>query len=121
MLTNKADATYKIQNSSFAGSSNTVNFEVITNLVTLTKTVTPTSGIQGDTVTFTIVLDNTNTTNNAINVILIDNLTSQGFTFVSGSTKINGISSTDSPITGINIGVITKNTSTTVTFQATIS
>lgn len=115
-ITNKATVTYTLLGVNLSIDSNTVNFDKVVNVLTATKSVSPSAGKSGDTVLFTIdVL----TTAAITGVVLTDVLT--GFTFVSGSVKIDGVSQPSAnPNTGINIGAVGIGITKTVTFNATV-
>lgn len=116
-LTNKAGVTYKDSTGSVSNSS-VSTFEVTASTVTFEKTQTPTTGPVGTIVTFTLVLK---TDEKITDVIIVDDLSSSGYSFVSGSVSIDGNSSpSDDPQTGINLGTLAGGTSTTVTFNGVV-
>lgn len=116
-LTNKATINYSLLGVNLSIDSNTVNFNQVVNVVTATKSVSPTAGKSGDTVLFTI---NVLSTAAITSCILTDVLS--GFTFVSGSVKIDGVSQPSAnPNTGITIGAIGLNVTSVVTFNATVN
>lgn len=116
-LTNKATATYSLLGVNFSIDSNTVNFNQVVNVVTLTKSVNPTAGKSGDTVTFTITLLATAA---ILNAVVTDPLV--GFTFVPGTVKIDGttVAGAD-PNTGITVGGVGLNVTKTITFSVTVN
>lgn len=120
-LTNQATVNYKIQNINLSNISNNSTFDVIAPSLTVVKTNLPTAGITGTNVLFTIVITNTNILFPATNVILTDDLPTAGYTYVTGTAKINNVATLDLPTTGINIGSISALGITTVTFNATVS
>lgn len=116
-ITNKATTTYQLLGVNLSIDSNIVPFEVVSNVVTLTKSVVPTAGKSGDTVTFTITLLPTA----AITTTVITDVLPVGLTFVTGSVKVDGVAQPSAnPATGITIGAVGLNITKTVTFQATV-
>ncbi|KGM98640.1 DUF11 domain-containing protein [Clostridium botulinum] len=85
----------------------------------INKTVSPTFASVGDTVEYSISITN----NNSItfqNVILTDSLSSE-LSYEANSLTINGNLSTDSPITGVNLGSISPSQTVIVNFKATVN
>lgn len=120
-LTNKATVNYKIQNINLSNISNNSTFDIVTPSLKVVKTNLPTAGIVGTNVFFTIVITNTNTLFPATNIILIDDLPTAGYTYVTGTAKINNVLTSDLPTTGINIGTLPTSATATVTFNATVN
>ena len=89
------------------------------NLGNSTKDADKTTPQVGDTVTYTIVVNNTGT-KDATNIVIKDPLTT-GIEFVAGSTTLGGSASADSPISGINIATLPAGESITVTFIVNIT
>lgn len=85
-----------------------------------TKTVDKTSTFVGDTLTYTIRMDNTGGTADATNVVLTD-IVPTGTTFIAGSVLLNGGANAGNPNAGINIGTVAAATSQTVSFKVTIN
>ncbi len=74
----------------------------------------------GDTVTYTITLDNTTGTANATNVVFFDTPPA-GMSFIPGSMTYNGTSlPTANPISGVNVGTINAGTSSVVSIKVKI-
>lgn len=117
-LTNTAKASYKYLSQDLSETA-TSTFEILPKPVKFTKSQTPTSGLIGTLVDFTLTLF----TSAAIqNVNIIDDLLTAGYTFVVNSVKIDGISQPGSnPSTGISLGNLAPNTTKTVTFQGTVN
>lgn len=118
-LTNKATGEFIFDGSTIVSTSNTVNFNQTTNPLVMIKSVTPTSGVAGSTVTFTLTL---NSTSQLANVKIIDIL--NGFTYVAGSVKINGApqASWGTPADGTwVINVLAANIGIPVTFDAKVN
>ena len=117
VLTNKATATYSLLGVNLSIDSNTINFNQVVNVVTLTKSVNPTAGQSGDTVTFTITLLATAA---ILGTVVTDTLV--GFTFVPGTVKIDGVAQAGAnPNTGITIGGVGLNITKTITFDCTVN
>lgn len=115
-LTNKATATYSLLGVNLSIDSNIINFNQVVNVVTLTKSVSPTAGKSGDTVTFTI---NLVATAAILSTVVTDTLV--GFTFVPGTVKIDGVTQAGAnPNTGITIGAVGLNVTKVITFDATV-
>jgi len=75
----------------------------------------------GDTVLFTIVLNNSPpATADAFNVVLTD-LLEDGLEYVPGSTTVNNVLVSGDPATGIPVGTIILDGQATVQFQATVT
>lgn len=121
VLSNQASVTYKNGLINFSATSNITLFNLLGATLTAVKTQTPASGVSGDTVTFTIVLTNTDIALALTDVVLTDNLLSAGYTYVPGTCKINGTPTADSPQTGITIGSMLALAVKTVTFNATVN
>jgi len=99
--------------------SNIVTTPVFDAMLQLTKSASETSAIVGDTITFTLVTENTG--NIAVTGSVLDTIPA-GTTFVSGSVFVNGVSQPASnPAAGINIGSVASGDSVTVTFQVIAS
>ncbi|KEI09382.1 hypothetical protein Z957_04645, partial [Clostridium sp. K25] len=104
--------------------NNTVYSSSIVITPTITKTAVSsnfTSGTAtvGDTIDYTITINNTSLTNTILNSILNDTLPT-GLTYKTGSLTINGNSSPDN-LTSINIGNINPNSTATVKFTANVN
>lgn len=116
--TNKATAAYFLDGNTMSSESNVTTFTQIVPSLKLTKTSTPASGIKGTVITFTIVALNEDATLPANNVVLSDPLTAQGFTYVTGTLKLDGVTLAGNIETGIIMGAILPGASRTVTFDA---
>jgi uncharacterized repeat protein (TIGR01451 family) len=85
------------------------------------KSVDRVAAVLGDTITYTIVLDNTTGTSAAANVTFFDTPPA-GTTFVPGSFLIDGVSQPGaSPVTGVPMGAIAAGAQVTVSFQAQVT
>lgn len=120
-LSNVSNAGYKIGGVSFTSTSNTINFNLLIGSLTLQKSMSPSQGIVGATVDITVVVTNTEIALAVTDFVFTDNLTAQGFTYVPGTCKINGVSTLDSPQTGVTIASIPLLGVRTITFQATVN
>lgn len=120
-LNNIAQIDWAVNGVNFNKFSNQTTFTLQTAILNAVKTNTPTIGQVGTVVTFTIVINNTSATDTANTVILTDNLTGAGFTYVVGTAKVNGVASAQTPGGGINCGNILPLATTTVTFNATVN
>jgi uncharacterized repeat protein (TIGR01451 family) len=84
------------------------------------KSANKTTVVVGDTVTYTVVLDNTAGTASAANVVFTDT-PPPGMSFVPGSVTINGVANaTANPVTGFAVGNIVGGAVSTVTFQVKV-
>ncbi|KEI02681.1 beta strand repeat-containing protein [Clostridium botulinum] len=73
----------------------------------------------GDTIDYTISINNTSTTNTIQNVIL-DDLLPTGLTYKAGSLLVNDISSSDN-LSSVNLGNISPTSTTTVKFTVNVT
>ena len=88
---------------------------------TAVKTVDKATTFVGDTLTYSVVLDNTAGTADATNVVFSDT-PPPGTTFVANSFAIGGVAQPGaSPVAGVNIGPILAGQSRTVSFQVTVN
>jgi uncharacterized repeat protein (TIGR01451 family) len=84
------------------------------------KSANKTTVVVGDTVTYTVVLDNTAGTASAANVVFTDT-PPPGMSFVPGTVTINGVANaTANPLTGFSVGNIVGGAASTVTFQVKV-
>jgi large repetitive protein len=85
------------------------------------KAANRTTTFVGDTVTYTVSLDNTTGTANATNVMFKDNIP-PGMSFVAGSVTVNGVSQASfNPASGFNMGSINAGSVGTVSFQVLVN
>ncbi|WP_419892328.1 DUF7507 domain-containing protein [Paenibacillus xylanexedens] len=88
-------------------------------VLSVVKTADRTVATPGDTITYTLVVQNS-TTLQASNVFLTDPIP-VGSTFVNDSLTLNGVSQPDdNPTEGLTIGDISANSSAVVTFQVNV-
>ncbi|MCD3232157.1 beta strand repeat-containing protein, partial [Clostridium botulinum] len=114
--------------------SNTLNNSISTNNTvysssviitpTMTKTAVssnsgPSTATIGDTIEYTIIINNPSATNSIINAVLNDTLPSE-IVYKTGSLSINGTSSSDN-ISSMNIGTINPDSTTTIKFTANVT
>ncbi|MGL5822696.1 MAG: DUF7507 domain-containing protein [Sarcina sp.] len=99
--------------------SNSLILNINDATLVMNKSVNPANATIGDTVTYTITLQNTG--NVAANTVVLTDVLASELTFTAGSVVINGSSSSDNPNTGINIATIPAGTTTTVTFTAVVN
>lgn len=85
-----------------------------------TKLVDKATTFVGDTLTYTIRLDNTGGTADATNVIFTDAMP-PGTAFVAGSVTVDGVANAGNPTAGINIGTVVAGGSKAVTFKVTVN
>ncbi|MDO7906070.1 hypothetical protein Q5741_06510 [Paenibacillus sp. JX-17] len=96
--------------------SNELTIPVSSPLVNVVKSVTPAAVIVGETLTYSVFIEN-QSTGTVTNVVVNDPLP-QGSTFVSGSVTVNGTPTPGvNPANGINVGTISGSGSALVTFQ----
>jgi len=98
--------------------SNPVDVQIEDAFITATKSVDLAFAEVGDTLTYTVVIDNPGTTD-ANNVVFTDN-PPNGTTFVPGSITVNGAPVPGDPSLGIPVGTITAGSFATVTFEVTV-
>ncbi|WP_029191295.1 DUF7507 domain-containing protein [Paenibacillus elgii] len=103
-----------------SASSNTLTIPVRLPSATVVKSVGNTDASVGDTLTYTSVITNTGL-ESISNVVLTDAIPS-GTAFVAGSVTVGGVGkSSANPASGIAVGTIAAGSSSTVTFQVTVS
>lgn len=98
-----------------ANTSNTNIVTVFKSSLSSTKTVNKSFADVGETLNYTIVLNNTGT-NTYSNVIFKDTIPT-GTTFVSGSFEVNSVTSPSNPSAGVSLGTINANSITTIKFS----
>lgn len=75
----------------------------------------------GDTLTYTVRLDNTTGSANAVNVLFTDNLPA-GTSFVAGTFTVNGAARpTENPTLGVSLGTVAAGTQMTVSYKALVN
>lgn len=104
----------------FSESANPVTMQVVSNKVTVVKSVDKAYAIKGDNLHYTSIITNTGT-NSKENLVFTDPIPA-GTTFVVGSVKINGVSyPTYHPQTGFNLPNLAVGDAATVEFDATVN
>ncbi|WP_342570795.1 hypothetical protein MKY85_22535 [Paenibacillus sp. FSL R5-0749] len=99
--------------------SNIVTVTVSTPLVSVTKTASATDAVIGDTLTYTVVITNSDT--DPIDNVVFADAIPIGSAFIPGSVTIDGIvQPTADPVTGVSIGTIGPGVSVTVTFSTNV-
>ncbi|MEG1506722.1 MAG: hypothetical protein RR478_04405, partial [Bacilli bacterium] len=101
--------------------SNISTFTIQNQILTASKTNLPIAGSVGTVVSFTIQIKNNDATQSATSVVLTDNLTAAGFTYVAGTAKVNGVAVAQTPNAGIPVGTILAGATSIVTFNATVN
>jgi uncharacterized repeat protein (TIGR01451 family) len=85
-----------------------------------TKAVDKATALVGDTLTYTIRMDNTGGTADASSVVFTDAPPS-GTNFVAGSVTVDGVANAGNPSAGISIGTVPAGGSRTVVFKVVVS
>lgn len=117
-LTNKASGKYNFQGADITTESNIVNFNVVTNQLSIVKSLTPTGGIKGTLIHFTLML---RALTDLTNVTITDLLATYGFAYVPGSVKISGVAQPGlDPNAGMVINVLAGGVDIPLTFDATV-
>ncbi|WNR43322.1 DUF7507 domain-containing protein [Paenibacillus roseipurpureus] len=103
-----------------SGSSNTVIIPVSAPNVTVMTTSNVSTAVQGDTVTYSIVVTNQGVA--SVNNVILTSIADPSTSFIPGSVKVNGVTSPNTnPSTGIPIGTLAPNVPVTVTFEVIIT
>lgn len=89
-----------------------------TPLLQITQEVNKVAALLGDTLTYTSVITNQSLIT-VTGVIFTDSIPT-GTAYVNGSTTLNGSSTTDDPVSGVQVGSLASGGSATVSFQVTI-
>ena len=84
------------------------------------KAVDKTVTFVGDTLTYTIRLDNTAGTADATNVVFTDAVP-PGTSFLAGSLTIDGVANTGDPTVGVNVGTVPAGTVKVVSFKVVVN
>ncbi|MGL4849822.1 MAG: hypothetical protein ACRC28_13000, partial [Clostridium sp.] len=74
----------------------------------------------GDVITYTVVIENKGNIDSSINSIFKDTIP-YFTTFVNNSSKVNGVTTIESPETGINIGIIEASSIKTIEFSVKVN
>lgn len=84
------------------------------------KSVDKTTTFVGDTLTYTIRLDNTTGTADATNLVFTDAVP-PGTSFLAGSLAIDGVANTGNPVTGVSVGTVAAGAVKVVTFKIVVN
>ncbi len=84
------------------------------------KLVDKAVAVVGDTLTYTIKLDNSTGTADATNVVFTDAIP-PGTSFVAGSVTVDGVASAGTPSAGVNVGTVVAGGIKTVVFKVTVT
>ncbi|MFK0521407.1 hypothetical protein ACINKY_04275 [Paenibacillus illinoisensis] len=118
-VTNRASAAFTSGSFNGVSSSVTVSTPIFQPVIQVVKSASTTNLTVGDTFNYSIQINNTG--NIAASVTLTDPIPA-GAVFSTNSVIINGVPTPGvSPATGISLGSIAANSSTTVTFVATVT
>ncbi|MEO2203779.1 hypothetical protein ABGV42_08520 [Paenibacillus pabuli] len=118
-VTNRASAAFTSGSFNGVSSSVTVSTPIFQPVIQVVKSASTTNLTVGDTYNYSIQINNTG--NIAASVTLTDPIPA-GAVFSTNSVIINGVPTPGvSPATGISLGSIAANSSTTVTFVATVT
>lgn len=124
-VTNYATLGYTVDdpvrgNVNFSENTNTVSVDVLSNRMTVVKSVDKTYAVAGDTLHYTTVVTNTGTLLKS-DLVFTDPIPA-GTTFVAGSVKINGVSDpVFNPQTGFALPDLAAGQSATVEFDVTVN
>ncbi|MBM7625129.1 DUF6923 family protein [Sporohalobacter salinus] len=118
-IPNTATADFEdTQGEEFESESNTVFTQVNNAELVVEKSADDACAEVGEEITYTYTIENTGNVT-ATDVVLFDSLP-EGTSFVAGSTVVNGLSSTDSPETGIDVPDILPGSTATVSFSVLV-
>lgn len=116
---NSSQVTFALGGQEFALNSNEVEVTILGNEVWLTKTANVNAVKQGDTLTYTITIENAGTLDNT-DLVFTDQVP-EGTTFVPSSVKIDGVTFAGyNPNNGFNLPDLKAGESTTVEFSVTV-
>ncbi|WP_249897756.1 hypothetical protein [Paenibacillus sp. PK3_47] len=122
LVNNQSSALLTLTTSgdAYVVNANALQININAPVISLTKASNVTSPIVGDTITYTVTVNNTGTAS-AASVVLSDTLPS-GLTFVAGSVVVAGVLRPTYDITaGIPLGSLALNSSVTITYQARVT
>ncbi|MDE7086559.1 MAG: DUF11 domain-containing protein [Clostridia bacterium] len=124
-VTNYATLNYTVDDPlrsdvNFSENTNTVSIEIISNRLTVVKSVDKAYAVKGDTLHYTTVITNTGTLLKS-DLVFTDPIPA-GTTFVAGSVKIDGVSyPAYNPQTGFALSDLAVGQSVTVEFDVTVN
>jgi uncharacterized repeat protein (TIGR01451 family) len=122
LINNQSSAILQLTTSgdAYVLNGNAIQVDINAPKISLTKSANVTGPIVGDTVTYTVIVNNTGTAG-AASVVLSDALPA-GSTFVIGSVVVAGVSKPTIDITaGVPLGSLALSSSITVTYQAKVT
>ncbi|WP_156131006.1 DUF11 domain-containing protein [Paenibacillus sp. FSL H7-0357] len=122
LVNNQSSALLTLTTSgdAYVVNANALQININAPVITLTKGSNVAGPIVGDTITYTVTINNTGTAS-ATSVVLSDTLPS-GLTFVAGSVVVAGVSRPSYDISaGIPLGSLALSSSVTVTYQARVT
>ena len=119
-VTNSAEIVYTINGQSpITESTNLVTIPLVNNRLNIIKSANKLITYSGDTIKYTIEIKNVGTIDNK-NLIFKDQLPNE-LSFIPNSVKINNVEKLNAnPNTGFALDDLPKNTTTTITFEATV-
>ncbi len=124
-VTNFATLAYTVNDPArgpvnFSEDTNTISLPVVSNRITVVKSVDKTVAAKGDNLHYTSVITNTGTLNK-INLVFTDQIP-VGTTFVAGSVRINGVSYPSyNPQNGFALPDIAPGAAVNVEFDVTVN
>lgn len=124
-VTNFATLDYSVDDPSrsivnFSENTNTVSIDIISNRISVVKSVDKAYAVKGDNLHYTTVVTNTGTLLKS-DIVFTDPIPA-GTTFVAGSVKINGVSyPAYNPQTGFDLPDLAAGQSATVEFDVTVN
>lgn len=122
LINNQSSAILSLTTSgdAYVVNANAIQVDINAPKINVTKSANVSGPVVGDTVTYTVIVNN-NGTAGAASIVLSDALPT-GSTFVSGSVVVAGVAKPSFVINaGIPLGSLALNTSITVTYQAKIT
>lgn len=122
LVNNQSSALLTLTTSgdAYVVNANALQININAPVISLTKSANVAGPIVGDTITYTVTINNTGTAS-AASVVLSDTLPA-GLTFVAGSVVVAGVPRPSFDITaGIPLGSLALSSSVTVTYQARVT
>ncbi|MGG1518595.1 hypothetical protein ABE504_24460 [Paenibacillus oryzisoli] len=103
-----------------SATSNTVVIPVSAPSVSVVESSDVSTAVQGDTITYTVVVTNQGVA--SVNHVVLTSMTDPSTSFIPGSVTVNGVSQpSTNPSTGIPLGTLAPGTPVTVTFEVIIT
>lgn len=120
LVTNYATLVYTADGRNFSENSNMVEIAIVSNRLSIVKSVDKSVAARGENLHYTSLITNTGTLLKT-NLVFTDPVPS-GTTFVSGSVKIDGVAQPSyNPATGFPLANLAVGNSTTVEFDVTVN